>query len=48
MLGLGLAIGRELAQRMEGDLVCSDTHVGARFELRLPSLATPPAVPAIA
>ena len=46
--GLGLAIGRELAQRMEGDLVCSDTHVGARFELRLPSLATPPAVPAIA
>jgi signal transduction histidine kinase len=37
--GLGLAIGRELAHRMDGDLVCSDTHMGARFELRLPSLA---------
>lgn len=36
--GLGLAIGRELAQRMDGtlDLVPADGS-GARFELRLPS-----------
>jgi signal transduction histidine kinase len=38
--GLGLAIGRELAQRMDGtlELVAADGP-GARFELRLPSAA---------
>jgi signal transduction histidine kinase len=37
--GLGLAIGRELAQRMEGtlELVTGDAGEGARFELRLPA-----------
>jgi signal transduction histidine kinase len=39
--GLGLAIGRELARRMGGDLVLEDTSAGARFVLWLPS-ATPP------
>jgi signal transduction histidine kinase len=39
--GLGLAIGRELARRMDGDLVLEDTSAGARFVLWLPS-ATPP------
>jgi signal transduction histidine kinase len=45
--GLGLAIGRELAERMGGDLVldCPDP-VGSRFTLRLP-VATAPAVEAI-
>ncbi|MGI8412735.1 MAG: sensor histidine kinase [Solirubrobacteraceae bacterium] len=34
--GLGLAIGRELAQRMGGDLVLEDTQIpGATFTLRL-------------
>ncbi len=38
--GLGLAIGRELAQRMDGtlELVAGD-EPGARFELRLPGAA---------
>jgi signal transduction histidine kinase len=39
--GLGLAIGREMARRMGGDLVLDDTSEGARFVLWLPS-ATPP------
>jgi signal transduction histidine kinase len=39
--GLGLAIGRELARRMDGDLVLDDTPAGARFVLWLPR-ATPP------
>jgi signal transduction histidine kinase len=39
--GLGLAIGRELARRMGGDLVLEDGAAGARFVLWLP-LATPP------
>ena len=34
--GLGLAIGRELARRMDGDLVLEDTPGGARFVLSLP------------
>jgi signal transduction histidine kinase len=34
--GLGLAIGRELAERMGGDLQLEDGQVGARFALRLP------------
>jgi signal transduction histidine kinase len=34
--GLGLAIGRELARRMDGDLVLEDTTRGARFVLSLP------------
>jgi signal transduction histidine kinase len=40
--GLGLAIGRELAQRMGGELVLDDTDGrGARFTLRLPMAAAP-------
>ena len=39
--GLGLAIGRETARRMGGDLVLDDVPVGARFVLWLPS-APPP------
>jgi signal transduction histidine kinase len=43
--GLGLAIGRELAQRMDGDLVledCSDPRLGgARFTLCLPAALAP-------
>jgi signal transduction histidine kinase len=35
--GLGLAIARELAQRMEGDVVIVGDTSGARFELRLPA-----------
>ena len=36
--GLGLAIGRELAKRMGGDLVLEPpTDCGARFTLRLPA-----------
>jgi signal transduction histidine kinase len=36
--GLGLAIGRELAERMGGDLVLEDsTEPGATFTLRLPT-----------
>jgi signal transduction histidine kinase len=34
--GLGLAIGRELARRMGGDLVLEETTTGARFVLSLP------------
>jgi signal transduction histidine kinase len=34
--GLGLAIGRELARRMGGDLVLDDLESGARFVLWLP------------
>jgi signal transduction histidine kinase len=34
--GLGLAIGRELARRMGGDLVLEETAAGARFVLSLP------------
>jgi signal transduction histidine kinase len=33
--GLGLAIARELARRMDGDVVIADDSSGARFELRL-------------
>jgi signal transduction histidine kinase len=39
--GLGLAIGRELARHMGGDLVLEETAAGARFVLSLPR-ATPP------
>jgi signal transduction histidine kinase len=36
--GLGLAIGRELAERMGGELVLDETYVlGAKFTLRLPA-----------
>ena len=38
--GLGLAIARELARRMDGDLVVGETATGACFELRL--RAAPP------
>jgi signal transduction histidine kinase len=34
--GLGLAIGRELAERQGGSLELLDSAVGARFALRLP------------
>ncbi len=35
--GLGLAIGRELAERMRGELLLDETHTpGAKFTLRLP------------
>jgi signal transduction histidine kinase len=39
--GLGLAIGRELARRMGGDLALEDTTSGARFVLSLPRAAPP-------
>ena len=39
--GLGLAIGRELARRMDGDLVLEDVAAGARFVLWLPRVAAP-------
>ena len=40
--GLGLAIGRELAERMGGSLAVGDASgPGARFVLRLPSAETP-------
>jgi signal transduction histidine kinase len=35
--GLGLAIGTDLAQRMDGRLVLADSAKGARFELVLPA-----------
>jgi signal transduction histidine kinase len=39
--GLGLAIGRELAERMGGELVLEDRDPGARFTLRLPVAQAP-------
>jgi signal transduction histidine kinase len=39
--GLGLAIGRELARRMGGDLVLEETGAGARFVLSLPRATAP-------
>jgi signal transduction histidine kinase len=39
--GLGLAIGRELARRMGGDLVLDETTAGARFVLSLPRATAP-------
>jgi signal transduction histidine kinase len=41
--GLGLAIGSELAERMGGALHLADADRGARFVLRLPSVASPAA-----
>jgi signal transduction histidine kinase len=42
--GLGLAIGRELAERMGGELVLEDAdRPGARFTLRLPAAHAPEA-----
>jgi signal transduction histidine kinase len=35
--GLGLAIARELARKMDGDVVVREPEQGARFELRLPA-----------
>jgi signal transduction histidine kinase len=35
--GLGLAIGRELAERMGGTLLLEDSDVGATFQLALPA-----------
>ena len=35
--GLGLAIGRELAERMGGELTLEESERGARFALRLPA-----------
>jgi signal transduction histidine kinase len=40
--GLGLAIGRELAERMSGELLLEQKAPGGRFVLRVPG-ATPPA-----
>ncbi len=40
--GLGLAIGRELAERMGGELVLDEEYtVGAKFTLRLPGARAP-------
>lgn len=39
--GLGLAIGRELARRMDGDLGLEESARGARFALRLPAAPVP-------
>jgi signal transduction histidine kinase len=45
--GLGLAIGRELAERMGGELVLQPPVApGARFTLRLPAAQTPQHEPA--
>jgi signal transduction histidine kinase len=41
--GLGLAIGAELAARMDGSLAYEDTGSGARFVLRLPAADGMPA-----
>jgi signal transduction histidine kinase len=48
--GLGLAIGRELAERMNGTLVLAESRFGARFRLTLPATSgasshTPSPVP---
>lgn len=44
--GLGLAIGRELAQRMGGELILEDREQhGARFTLRLPAERAPESEP---
>ena len=40
--GLGLAIGRELAERMSGRLALEDSEVGAIFALTLPVSASSP------
>ncbi|MEA2155528.1 MAG: hypothetical protein QOE11_1668 [Solirubrobacteraceae bacterium] len=40
--GLGLAIARELARRMDGDVVSIDAANGARFELRVAAAPQPP------
>jgi signal transduction histidine kinase len=39
--GLGLAIARELARGMDGDLAVEDSAVGARFVLSVPSAPAP-------
>jgi signal transduction histidine kinase len=39
--GLGLAIGRELARRMDGYLLVEDAERGSRFALRIPSAPAP-------
>jgi len=39
--GLGLAIGRELARQMDGDLVLAGSPAGARFVLTLPAAPAP-------
>ena len=39
--GLGLAIGRELAERMGGSLELGEARAGAAFRLRLPSSQVP-------
>jgi signal transduction histidine kinase len=39
--GLGLAIGRELAERMGGDLRLEDSEVGARFSVDIPIAPSP-------
>ncbi len=40
--GLGLAIGRELARRMHGELALAETQSGATFTLVLPAAGAPP------
>jgi signal transduction histidine kinase len=45
--GLGLAIGRELARRMGGDLVLAGEPPGARFRLSLPAAVAPAAEPIV-
>jgi signal transduction histidine kinase len=46
--GLGLAIGRELAERMGGELVLEDHHgSGARFTLSLPLAQAPDEEPVV-
>ena len=39
--GLGLAIGRQLARRMGGELVLAGAPPGARFRLSLPAAVAP-------
>jgi signal transduction histidine kinase len=46
--GLGLAIGRELAERMGGELVLDEEYgPGAKFVLRLPAARAPQAPPLV-